>query len=56
MAPTNPMSFKAANYKGMDLSFGSKVTNLKGKDDCAKINGNIFGGILIRALYDLQND
>ena len=35
MNPTNPMSFKAGTYKGMDLTFGGEEH---------------FGGILIRAI------
>jgi hypothetical protein len=39
MNPTNPMSFKAGTYKGMDLTFGGE---------------KVFGGILIRALYNIK--
>ena len=39
LVPTKRNSFKCASYKGFDLAFGSK-------------DKNVYGGILIRALYD----
>ena len=44
-SPTNPMRFKAAGYKGMDVSSGSKGDGDKSK--------NIYGGILIRSVMNL---